>query len=121
MFQLNSYPKDTYSVGKPRSMMHAAFCPGGGASQASPGAVKSVELSLSHASAPLLQRQWVFQLPKDTELRVEKLSGTLAPGGRLAGRITGGKTSDLLKYAWTADFDLALPAKGAAAGPRCGN
>jgi hypothetical protein len=71
-FQLNSYPKDTDPAGKPRSMMHAAFCP---------GAVKRVELSISHASSALLQRRWVFELPKDQELRIEKLAGPSSPAG----------------------------------------
>ena len=51
--------------------------------------------------------------------KVEKLSGALKPGGRLAGRITGGKVSDGLKYEWQIDFDLALPAKSAAGGMTC--
>ena len=122
MFELNSYPKDVDPSGKPRTMMHAAFCPGGGKSEANPAAVKSVELSMSSASSPMLQRQWVFDLPKDAkELKIEKLAGTLAPGGRLSGRITGGKTSDGLKYSWEADFDLTIPAKQAAAGAGCGD
>jgi len=122
MFELNSYPKDVDPSGKPRTMMHAAFCPGGGKSVANPAAVKSVELSMSSASSPMLQRQWVFDLPKDAkELKIEKLAGTLAPRGRLSGRITGGKTSDGLKYSWEADFDLTIPAKQAAAGAGCGD
>jgi hypothetical protein len=122
MFELNSYPKDTDPSGKPRTMMHMAFCPGGGKSEASPAAVKSIELSMSSASSVMLQRQWVFDLPKDAkELKIETLAGTLAPGGRLSGRITGGKSSDGLKYSWAADFDLAVPAKQAAAGAGCGD
>ncbi len=121
MFELNSYPKDTDPGGQPRSMMHLAFCPGGGKSEANAAAVRSVEISMSHAGSAMLQRQWVFELPKDKELKIEKLSGTLAAGGRIAGRITGGKISDLLKYSWEADFDLALPTRDAAAGPGCGD
>jgi hypothetical protein len=84
--------------------------------------VKSIELSMSSASSVMLQRQWVFDLPKDAkELKIEKLAGTLSPGGRLSGRITGGKTSDGLKYSWEADFDLEIPAKKAAAGAGCGD
>ena len=120
-FEMNSYPSDTDPDGKPRSMMHFAFCPGGGKAQANAAAVKSVELSMSHAGSVMLQRQWVFELPKDAELKIEKLSGTLQPGGRITGRIAGEKTSDGLKYSWQADFDLALPATNAAAGPGCGD
>ena len=119
-FQLNSYPKEEDASGKPRSMMHFAFCPGGEKKTPSPGAVKSVEVSVNHSSSPLMGRQWVFDLPKDKELKIERLSGKLAAGGKLAGRITGAKTSDGLKYSWEADFDVQLPQKAAAAGPACG-
>jgi hypothetical protein len=83
--------------------------------------VKSVEMSVAHASSPMLGRQWVFELPKDKELKIEKLSGKLALGGRLTGRITGAKTSDGLSYSWQADFDVRLPTKAAAAGLSCGS
>ena len=121
MFELNSYPQDTDPAGQPRSMMHFAFCPGGGQPEADAAAVRSVEMSMSHAGSPMLQRQWVFELPKDKELKIEKLDGTLAAGGRISGRFTGGKTSDLLKYSWEVDFDLAVPEKEAAAGAGCGS
>jgi hypothetical protein len=121
-FHLNSYANDKDAAGKPRTMVHLAFCPGGGKAAASPGAVKSVELSANHASSVLLGRQWVFALPKDkASVTFEKLAGNIDPGGRISGRVSGGKTSDELKYSWTATFDLALPAKSAAAGPGCGN
>ena len=103
-------------------MMHMAFCPGGGTSEARAAAVKSVELWMASASSMLLGRQWVFDLPKDAGvLKIERMSGTLAPGGRLSGKITGGRTSDGLKYSWEAEFDLAIPVKQAAAGPGCGD
>jgi len=120
MFELNSYPKDADPDGTARTMMYFAFCPGGGKPQADAAAVKSVEMSVNHASSVMLGRQWVFELPGEKELKIEKLTGTLEPGGRIAGRITGAKTSDGLKYSWEADFDLALPEKTAAAGPGCG-
>ncbi len=54
------------------------------------------------------------------EKKVEKLSGDLKLGGRLTGRITGGKMSDGLKYSWEADFDMTLPKKSAEGGLVCG-
>jgi hypothetical protein len=64
----------------------------------------------------------VFELPKDKDvLKIEKLSGDLKPGGKLTGRITGGKLSDGLKYSWEADFDFHLPAKSAFGGVSCGS
>jgi hypothetical protein len=119
-FQMNSYAKDSDSAGKPRTMAHLAFCPGGGKATPNAADVKSVEMSMNHASGPLLGRQWVFEFPRDKELKIEKLSGDLKLGGRLAGRVTGDKMSDQLKYSWQIDFDLPLPDKAAAAGPGCG-
>jgi len=122
MFHLNSYAKDKDEAGKPRTMMHMAFCPGAGKPEASPDAVKSVELSVNHAGSVMISRQWVFKLPAEkANLAFQKLAGAIDPGGRISGRATGGKTSDGEKYSWDATFDLALPAKSAAAGPGCGN
>jgi hypothetical protein len=118
-FQLNSYPRDKDPAGNARTMMHVGFCPGGGAAKASSGAVRSMELSLAHASSMMLQRQWVAELPKDSYLKIERLSGELEPGARLAGRITG-KSPDDPSYSWEVDFDLTVPEGGAAAGPGCG-
>jgi hypothetical protein len=120
-FAWNSYPKDKDAAGKPRTMMTIGFCPGGASGPPSPGAAKSVEVSVNHASSPMLGRQWVFELPKDKELKIQKLSGDLKSGGRLAGKITGGKKSDELDYSWDLVFDIAVPAKAAAAGPGCGS
>jgi len=122
MFHLNSYAKDKDEAGKPRTMMHLAFCPGAGKPEADPAAVKSVELSVNHASSFMISRQWVFKLPENKEnVRFEKLAGTIDPGGKISGHATGGKTSDEQKYSWDVTFDLTLPAKSAAAGPGCGN
>jgi hypothetical protein len=120
-FQMNSYPKDRDASGKPRTMMTLGFCPGGAGQAPSPGAVKSIEMSLNSSSSPMLGRQWVFDLPADKALKIQKLSGSLKLGGRLAGKITGAKKSDDLDYSWDIVFDLALPAKAAAAGPSCGS
>ena len=54
-------------------------------------------------------------------MKIEKLSGDLKIGGRLAGKITGAKKEGEQPYSWDVDFDLALPAKAAAAGPSCGS
>jgi hypothetical protein len=120
-FQWNSAPREKDVSGKPRTMIELGFCPGGGKPAPSPGAVKSVEMSVNHSSSPMLGRQWVFDLPKDKELKIKELSGNLALGGRLAGRMTGAKKSDDLNYSWEIDFDVQLPGKGAAAGPSCGS
>src|ERR1700693_4942114 len=120
-FQLNSYPKEKDAGGKPRTMIEIGFCPGGGTPAVSPGAVKSVEMSVAHASSPMLGRQWAFELPRDKELKIEKLSGKLALGGTFTGRIQGSKTSDSLSYSWQAAFDVQLPTKAAAAGLGCGS
>ncbi len=120
-FQLNSSPEEKDSSGRRRTMIHLAFCPGGGKPTPSPDAVKTVEMSLNHASSPMFGVQWVFDLPKDKEsFKIEKLSGNLKLGGRLAGKISGARTADEKPYSWDIDFDVALPAKAAAAGPACG-
>jgi hypothetical protein len=76
--------------------------------------VRAVDVSTSHAKAPMAGIQWVVEAPR--EVKVERMSGTIEPGGTLAGRIAGsrGKTS------FTLDFDVALPTKEAAAGMTCG-
>jgi hypothetical protein len=59
-------------------------------------------------------------LPGDrANLKIEKLSGELKAGGRLVGKLTGGKKEGERPYSWDVDFDVALPEKGAAAGPGC--
>ena len=116
-FQMNSYAVDKTADGKPRTMMHFAFCPA-----TKSAATKSVETSVNLAGEFMVSRQWVFELPKEKDmLKIEKLTGSIAPGGKMSGRITGGKLSDRLKYSWEADFQITLPAKAAAAGPGCGS
>lgn len=122
-FQMNSYPKEKDAGGNRRTMIGLGFCPGGGKTATpSPGAVGSVEMSVNYASSPLLGREWAFELPRDKALfKIEKLSGNLALGGKLAGRVTGAKKSDELSYSWEIDFDVQLPKKAAAAGIGCGS
>jgi hypothetical protein len=124
-FQLSSYADSFHkdAAGKRRSMITVAFCPGGGKPVSAPGEVKSAEIAFKHESADFLgsQEQWVLNFPKDKEMKIEKLTGELKPGGTLAGKITGALTSDGKKFAWDIDFVMTLPDKAAAAGPGCGD
>lgn len=119
-FQLNSDAKTTYADNRMRTMLSLAFCPGDGKATPSAAAVKSVEI-VANQPTPGAWQSFVFHLPADkANLKVEKLSGDLKTGGRLAGKITGAKKEGEQPYSWDIDFDLALPAKAAAAGPGCG-
>ncbi|HEX9163073.1 MAG TPA: hypothetical protein VF980_15315 [Thermoanaerobaculia bacterium] len=121
-FQESSNPPEKDGSGKVRTMIHFAFCPGGGKTLPDPAAVKLVEMSVNVGGSPFLGFQNTFELPKDKAVvNIEKLSGDLKLGGRLAGRISGGRMSDEKKYSWQADFDLPLPAKAAFGGQGCGN
>lgn len=118
-FQLNSYAEPTYPGNRARTMLSLAFCPGGGKTIASAAAVKSVEV-VANEPTPGAWQSFVFTLPGDkANLKIEKLSGELKAGGRLMGKITGGKKEGERPYSWDVDFDVALPEKGAAAGPGC--
>jgi hypothetical protein len=122
-FHESSSPPEKDAAGKNRTAIHFAFCPGGGKPVPAPAAVKLVEMSVEVGSSPFLGFQNTFELPKDKAVvNIEKLSGDLKLGGRLAGRITGGRmSSDGKKYSWIADFDMKLPAKPAFGGQGCGN
>lgn len=121
-FHENSATRDKTEDGKSRTMMHFAFCSGAGTAAASAAAVKSVETAVNVAGSPFFGRQWVFELPRDKGiLKIEKLTGNIVPGGKVSGRITGGKLSDGLKYSWGADFQFTLPAKSAFGGLGCGS
>src|SRR5688572_23846227 len=118
-FQLNSDAKTTYPDNKMRTMLSLAFCPGGGKATASAAAVKSVEV-VANEVTPGAWQSFVFALPGDrAHLKIAKLSGELKPGGRLMGKVTGGKKEGERPYSWDVDFDVALPEKSAAAGPGC--
>jgi hypothetical protein len=117
MFAMSAYASSIHG-GKERTMLLVAFCPGGGETAASAEAVKSFDLGLSHAKSPLAGAQWLVEAPK--ELRVERIEGEIVPGGRLAGRIVGGRTSDGRPYRLDLTFDLALPTQEAASGIACG-
>jgi hypothetical protein len=88
-----------------------------------PAEVKSVEIAFKHADAEFLgpQEQWVLNLPKDKEIKIEKLTGELKQGGTLSGKITGALNSEGKKFSWDIDFEMMLPDKVAAAGPGCGD
>jgi hypothetical protein len=112
-FALSSYAKDT-KAGKPRTLVQVMFCPSGGAiAPASPAALKKIDFNSAHARAPLAGLQNLLEAPKD--FQVEKMSGTVEPGGVLSGRILGKHGN----AAWTLDFEVLLPAKDAAAGLVC--
>src|SRR6266704_625671 len=98
-FQLSSYV-DGAKAGKQRTLLQAMFCPGGGSVTASTAAVKSIDLNTNHAGSPLAGIQWVVESPKD--FKVEKMAGEVKPGGRLTGKIIGGRA----KTTWNHDFDV---------------
>jgi hypothetical protein len=119
-FHLSSYPQQRGPDNAARTMIGLSFCPGGGKEMASPAAVRVVEMAVNHAASPMIGQQWLFKLPGDKDLKFEKLSGEVKPGGKLSGRITGKKTSDQQQaYSWDIDFDLRLPEKTAGAGFSC--
>lgn len=112
-FALSSYAKDS-KAGKPRTLVQVMFCPSGGAiAPASPAALKKIDFNSAHARAPLAGLQDLLEAPKD--FQVEKMSGTVEPGGVLSGKIVGKHGNS----AWTLDFEVVLPAKDAAAGLSC--
>ena len=116
-FQASAYPS-ALKDGKPRTMVVAAFCPGGGQAKASAGAVKSMDVGFTHGKSAMAGAQWLIEAPKD--FKVERISGEVRPGGKLSGRITGGRSSDGRPYAWDFTFDVTLPANEAASGIGCG-
>ena len=111
-FQVSSYA-DSSKGGKPRTMVVVMFCPGGGSEAASPGAVRLIDFNSSHAKSPVAGLQRVLKAPAD--LKVERMSGDVKPGGRIAGKMSGKVASTT----FTLEFDVALPAKEAAAGLAC--
>ena len=115
-FQLGSYADLSGTA------MYMGFCPGGNTSVADPKAARSVEVGVEHASSPMLMQNFLFKPPADKDLKIEKLSGELKPGGHLVGKMkVSTKLDQGQAYSWDADFDVTLPAKGAAAGPGCGD
>ena len=111
-FQLSSNASDRKG-GKPRTMVIAMFCPGGGAAMAATAAVKSLDLNTNHAGAPLAGLQRVLRAP--AELKVERMSGEVKPGGRLAGTLVGSVAKTNVRL----EFEVTLPSEDAAAGMTC--
>jgi hypothetical protein len=114
-FEMSAFASP-FSKGRDRTMVLVAFCPGGGATTASAGAVKSVDMGLSHAKSAMAGRQWLLESPQD--FKVEQIAGEAVPGGKLSGRITGQRASDGA-YAWDLKFELTLPTQEAASGVAC--
>ena len=86
-FQASSALPEKNASGKGRTMIHFAFCPGGGTPVPRPAAVKLVEMSVDVADSPFLGFQSTFELPQDNSVvKIERLSGDVKLGGRLAGR-----------------------------------
>lgn len=111
-FRMSSYA-DGSKGGKPRTMVVVMFCPGGGGETASAAAVRAIDFNSNHAKSPVAGLQRVLKAPAD--FKVERMSGDLKPGGRVAGKIAGKVASTT----FTLEFDLALPAKDSAAGFAC--
>lgn len=111
-FQLSSNASDRKD-GKPRTMIVVMFCPGGGSAAASPGAVKTLDLNTNHARAPLAGLQRSLRAP--AELKVERMSGEVKPGGRLSGAMVGNVAKTNVRL----EFEVTLPARDAAAGMTC--
>jgi hypothetical protein len=106
---------------KGRSMVHLAFCPGGGSAVPSPRTAKSVEIGFTHATVLSLgpQDQWVLEPATDKQIKVESLNGELKRGGKLSGKIMGAIAGSKPAFNWDLQFDLVLPQRTAGAGPGC--
>ena len=117
-FQRSSYDQD---FRKGRSMVHLAFCPGGGSAVPSPKTAKNVEIGFKHATVLDLgpQDQWVLEPASDKQIKIESLTGELKRGGKVSGKITGAIARQKPAFNWDLQFDLVLPQRTAGAGPGC--
>jgi hypothetical protein len=118
LFQLSS---SNYDFKRGRTMVTLGFCPGGGTATPSPATAKSVEIAFRHATVTDLgpQDQWVLEPKTDKQIKVERLTGDLKKGGKLAGKITGAIAKSAKPFSWDLEFDLTLPQNAAGAGPGC--
>jgi hypothetical protein len=106
---------------KGRSVVLLGFCPGGGSATPSPKTAKAVEIGFKHATVASLGPQdvWTLEPATDKQIKVERLTGELKKGGKLAGKITGSIAGQKPPFNWDLDFDLSLPQTAAGAGPSC--
>lgn len=116
-FEISAYAS-SIKDGKERTMLLVGFCPGGGQAVASAGSIKRIDLAVNHGKSAMAANQWIVEAPKD--FKVVSITGTLKAGSKLAGRITGSRTSDGQPYSWDLTFDVTLPTKDAASGVTCG-
>ena len=114
-FETSAFAPERDIHGKYLTMMSLQFCPGGGSSTPDPGSLKSVRVRIHTADTKLLAH-WVADGSNDKEVKAEKLSGDLRPGGKLSGRMTGTGSAWGTSYSWAADFDLRLPQESSTAG-----
>ena len=114
-FHLNSY------ADLKGTSMSVALCPGGGKPVVDPKAVGDVAFDVSHAASPMVAQSFLFPAKTSKDLKIEKLTGELKPGGKLAGKMKVSTKLDRGQaYSWDLEFDVTLPAKNAAAGMGCG-
>ena len=114
-FHLNSY------ADLKGTSMSVALCPGGGKPAVNPKAVGDVAFEVAHAASPMVGQTFLFKAATAKDLKIEKLTGELKPGGKLAGKMKVDTKLDRGQaYSWDLDFDVTLPAKNAAAGMGCG-
>ena len=116
-FHLNSYADLSGTA------MSLSLCPGGNKGVVDPKNATNISVEVEHGASPMVAQSFVFDLGKDKGLKLTKLTGELKPGGRLVGKMSMNTKLDHqpLPYSVEADFDVALPAKAAAAGPGCGD
>jgi hypothetical protein len=114
-FHLNSY------ADLKGTAMSVALCPGGGKPAVNPKAVGDVAFDVNHAASPMVSQSFLFPAKTSRDLKIEKLTGELKPGGKLAGKMKVDTKLDRGQaYSWELEFDVTLPAKNAAAGMGCG-
>jgi len=111
--KVEAFQTSSYASEAGHRMLTLAFCPAGTGATASPKSVPALDLDIEDGPS------WVVDLRKEHDFQVVAMSGKLATGGRLAGHVTGQRTSDGKPYSFDLTFDLALPAKSAAAGVDC--
>ena len=115
-FEESSQMPEKDAAGKRRSMMHFAFCPGGGQPAANARRGEAQEMSIKSPARLSGMAEHFRTAERQGHRENGKALGDLKLGGTLKGRITGGRMGDGKKYSWEADFDMKLPAKSAFGG-----